>query len=109
MKILRVISPEQCPLRSANGYCSHPGKSYHSWCQSTEGQPFPHFCPLHECAKNSCKKREGLVLTIDEEIDQLIIGIENLRKKLWTQENHQLCVRAAALLEDINTDKEVEP
>lgn len=128
MKQLLIPFNKRCPYyNELDHFCRYPGRSYKSWCEPQGNMNFPNFCPLKDtsdspdCAAlgtcDECNQREKCcetrdsepVLTTDEEIDQLIIAIKALEKRFWTSENRIRCVRAAALLEDIDLDKEVNP
>lgn len=120
-RVIIVGSPKECPLRLSSGLCfyldkDNPSPDTFDFCPNDS--TFPSHCRLKkitdcpDCGNcdGSCQKGDSEpVLTTDEEIDQLIIAIKALEKRFWTSENRIRCVRAAALLEDIDLDKEVNP
>lgn len=120
MKLILIPTFEQCPFRTTDGLCKNPERKYAAiniMCPPVPAMTgFPNFCPLEDVTNlpdcgscdRSCRKGDSEpILTTDEEIDQLIIAIKALEKRFWTSENRIRCVRAAALLEDIDLDKEV--
>lgn len=116
MKQLLIPSNEQCPYyNKLNHFCHYPDRSYKSWCNPQGNMNFPNFCPLEdalECIKcKDCERTKDHepTLTIDEEIDQLFLGIEALSKHFWTPYNLDKCNEAKALLCEIDLDMEVDP